>query len=212
MDWIKNTRTLVKELSSTKHPGSRIKLIRIAKNRSGDSKGKFGERDFVKSLVEEGAIGESETDRKVYKRFESGQIKLRPDKEPVPTVLRLLEITPEFAGYVQGGGPEEDSPRSTNTGKAAKKAKLVYIPLQLVAHNHLEDQSIALLVTYDPTSNKAEVHIFGNERPDQSVLPEKFPDSFSVKELWLREQLVKFGDSSLKEQRQVMPGRARVEL
>jgi hypothetical protein len=210
MDWIKKTRTLLKELEGTRHPGSRIKLIRSAKNRSGDSKGKFGERDFIKRLVEEGAINASDSDRRTCKRFESGEIVLKPGQEPVPTILRLLEVTPEFAGYIKKSGTEQDSSECADSSKAAKKVNLARKKLKLTAYNHLECQALSLLITHDPSTGIVEMHVFGNEKPDQKVLPERFSKDFEIKEIWLREQLVKFADS--KDSRIVMPGKGKVEL
>lgn len=213
VDWINKTRTLLKELENVKHPGSRIRIIRVSKNRLGENKGQFGERDFIKRLVKEGVLGESDKDRKVYRRFESGEITLHPDKEPVPTVLRLLEITPEFAGYTEEIRPESDTARGTDSGKVAKRAKPKRDPLKLVAYNNLESQSLAILAAYDPGSNQIDIHIFGNEKPDQSAaMPDKVPNGFAFKCLWLREKLVKFADSPDPKERVIMPGKAKVEL
>jgi hypothetical protein len=214
MDWTKSCRTLERDLESKKHPGSRIKVIREAKNRVGDSRGKFGQNDFCKILAEKGVLDGSDKDRRNYKQFENGARAYRADQEPIPTVLSLLEITPGFAGFSEEPGLKKDASgsasRGAKTGKVKGKSNGTSAPkaITLKVHNYLEEPLTILALHKD-----GELELFiqhGDQRVPNEFFEDRLGPEVSLKELWIRDKVVKFACS--KEDRSEIPGRIKAVL
>ena len=215
MEGTKSCSTRERDLKGKQHPGKRIKIIREAKNRAGDSKGKFGQNDFCKLLTEKGALDGSDQARRIYKQFESGARDISADQEPIPTVLSLLEVTPEFAGYNEELGVEKDTPRSASGDKTSKNSKKPSGPssaLTVKLHNYLEGCELTILIMHSQEKNEMELFVYpGDMRVPNEVYADKISGDISLKEIWVRDKAVKFGSED-KEVRLDVPGRAKAVL
>lgn len=210
MEWTKSCRTLERDLKGKKHPGTRIKIIREAKNRVGDSKGKFGQNDFCKILVEKGALDASDQARRRYKHFENGERKATADTEPIPTVLSLLEVTPEFAGYNEEPRTKADPGVVPKADTKGKKAKSKHKPLTLKVHNYHTDK-LTIAALYDHDKNELELFIcHGDWRIPVRYYEEKIGSNSNLKEIWVRDCVTKYGSD--KDLVADVPGKAKVVL
>ena len=210
MTWIDKSRKLLDQLEGKAHPGVRVRLIREAKNRISEYAGEFSLKRMCERLVEEGALDGSDQARRAYKQFEKGARKFRLDQEPVPTVLSLLEVTPELAGYQSEDGPPEDTGGSpavvSGDGSGGGRTKRHKVrPLTLKIHNNLEDPMTVLALR---VGDELELHIsHGDSRSDQSVLEGKMDEGAEVKEIWVRGLLKKFAADP--DSKQEMPGKSK---
>lgn len=209
MEWTKSCRTLERDLKHKKHPGARIKVIREAKNRVGETKGKFGQNDFCKLLVEKGAIDGSDQARRIYKQFEKGARKLDASKEPIPTVLSLLEVTPELAGYHEEPKPAKDSPAPSSGSSKSQPRSTAGKPVTLKVHNYLEDP-ITVLAIHNSKNELELIVQHGDSRVDQSLFTDKIGKGTALKELWVRGMVVKFAASS--DDRTEIPGKSKAVI
>lgn len=190
MDWISKSRKLVKRLEVVKRPGKRLKLIREAKDRLGDSKGEYGFAKVATKLASMGAMKDDQGGRRVLKRFESGEIKIPHTKEPVASLIKLLGITPEFAGY------------STEAEKAAPKVKRSGMTVKIstgpssfdqptskkeygvLIRNHIEGAGMTLQVHFYPEIKEIVIELFG-DMPVPSPVRKKSTVKCRSGEIWV---------------------------
>lgn len=204
MDWISKSRKLKKLLTSVQKPGRRLKIIRESKNRIGDFKDEFGFAKVAAKLAEMGAMKDDRGSRKILKRFENGEIKISHTKEPISSLIKLLDITPEFAGY----GVEEEkekeeakkpkragalvslgSKKSTFEGSTSKREYSVTL------HNHIEHSGMNLQVKYYPELKEVVIELFGD-----MPVPQKMKHKGTVKcrsgEIWVPGLSYKYAESA----------------
>lgn len=203
MEWTKKSRTLSKDVQKHSKPGVRLRIIREAKNRISDYKGSFSFKNIAIKLSEMGALDDTPAGRKVLKRFESGIIDVKETQEPAVSLMKILDVTPEFAGYTS---KEEAKPKQGVAVVDAKKSSSISNKntdgnkLSVRVENILE-RAISVYVKYYDSLDPSHIEILvcGDEPvPDKYKL--KNDKSRKTGELWVPALVYKYSDNRQSQQ------------
>jgi hypothetical protein len=199
LEWINKSRTLEKSLEKHSKQGVRLKLIREARNRIADFKGQYSFKEVASELAKVKALTDDARGRKILKRFESGMIKIPVDKEPVVSLLKILDVTPEFAGYnnEEEVKEKESKPKPVEqSSESSFEATAQGVKLNVSVINTVEERPITLYFKYYERSNPPEIEviIFGDE-PASDKFKKKSTNICRTGEVWVSGKTIKFSDS-----------------
>lgn len=194
MKWVGKSRSLSNDLKSVSDPGKRFKIIREAKNRISDFKGKFGFREVASNLYKAGALPEGAKGRKLLKQFEEGHRKYPSDSKLVTSLIKLLDINSEFAGVKDGeeaaavAEPEQSTKKSKGEALVPKKSNSRVLSVKAINKTEF---SHSFYLRYYPEDKSLIIQIYDDE-PVPSSDKQKAEHGRYTGELWVPGMTAKY--------------------